>query len=51
MEKPFHVALYGRPGCCVCDRAGELLQSLGTEYPHELHRFNIDNDPVPAQKW
>jgi hypothetical protein len=29
----------------------ELLQSLGTEYRHELHRFNIDNDPVPAQKW
>ncbi|HEX8236559.1 MAG TPA: glutaredoxin family protein [Abditibacteriaceae bacterium] len=48
---PFHVVLYSRPGCCLCDRAAELLQSLQHEFPHELHTANIDEDPVLKEKW
>jgi glutaredoxin len=48
---PFHVALYSRPGCCLCDRVAELLQSLTKEFAHELHTINIDEDPVLREKW
>jgi glutaredoxin len=48
---PFDVVLYSRPGCCLCDRAAELLQSLNGEFPHQLRIINIDNDPVLKDKW
>jgi glutaredoxin len=48
---PFHVVLYSRPGCCLCDRAAHLLQSLSDEYAHELHMVDIDQNPVLKEKW
>lgn len=48
---PFHVVLYSRPGCCLCDRAAELLETLNQEFPHQLHTVNIDEDPILRQKW
>jgi glutaredoxin len=48
---PLRVVLYSRPGCCLCDRAAELLESLSRELPHELHTVNIDADPILREKW
>ena len=48
---PFDVVLYSRPGCCLCDRVADLLQSLNGEFPHHLRTINIDDDPVLRQKW
>ena len=48
---PFDVVLYSRPGCCLCDRVADLLQSLSCEFPHTLRPVNIDEDPVLREKW
>ena len=48
---PFDVVLYSRPGCCLCDRAADLLESLRREFPHELRTINIDEDACLKEKW
>ncbi len=48
---PFDVVLFSRPGCCLCDRVAELLQSLSREFPHELRVVDIDGDPILRKKW
>jgi redox-sensing transcriptional repressor len=36
------VALYGRPGCCLCDDAREVLERLRAEQPFELVEHDIE---------
>jgi len=53
---PFRVVLYGRPGCCLCDRAGELLESLRADrasdsFVFTLQKVDIDADPNLSHKW
>ncbi len=48
---PFDVVLYSRPGCCLCNRAADLLTLLGREFPHELRIVDIDADPTLREKW
>jgi glutaredoxin len=40
------VVLYGRPGCCLCDEARELLEDVRREQPFELIERNIEADDV-----
>jgi glutaredoxin len=39
------VTLYGRPGCCLCDEARELLLEVEAQHPFELVECNIEQDP------
>lgn len=38
------VVLYGRPGCCLCDEAREVLLRVGAEVPFTLHERDIEAD-------
>jgi glutaredoxin len=38
------VVLYGRPGCCLCDDARDVLTGLRAQQPFELEERNIDDD-------
>jgi glutaredoxin len=38
------VVLYGRPGCCLCDDAREVLMRVREEQPFELVDRDIDAD-------
>ena len=38
------VVLYGRPGCCLCDDAREILERLRERIEFELHERNIESD-------
>jgi len=38
------VALYGRPGCCLCDEAREVLERVRAELPFELVERDIERD-------
>jgi glutaredoxin len=39
-----HVVLYGRPGCCLCDDARDVLTEVRARHPFELAERNIDDD-------
>lgn len=38
------VTLYGRPGCCLCDEAREVIERVRTRHPFELEEHNIETD-------
>jgi redox-sensing transcriptional repressor len=38
------VVLYGRPGCCLCDDAREVLERVRADQPFELLELDIDGD-------
>jgi glutaredoxin len=38
------VVLYGRPGCCLCEDARELLERLRSEHRFELIERDIESD-------
>ncbi|MGA9856387.1 MAG: glutaredoxin family protein [Solirubrobacteraceae bacterium] len=38
------VVLYGRPGCCLCDEAREVLQRVRSELPFTLAERDIEAD-------
>ena len=38
------VVLYGRPGCCLCDDAREILEQVRARVPFALHEQNIEAD-------
>ena len=38
------VVLYGRPGCCLCDDAREVLERVRAELPFELVERDIERD-------
>lgn len=53
------ITLYGRPGCCLCDDAREVLERVRAERPFELverditlddglHRAYLERIPVVA---
>lgn len=48
--KPFKVVIYGRPDCCLCDRAAADLDALRQEWPFVLSKQNIEDDAALKQK-
>ena len=38
------VVLYGRPGCCLCDEARELLERVRADVPFTLTERDIETD-------
>jgi glutaredoxin len=40
------VVLYGRPGCCLCDDARELLERVRQTHPFELDERDIEADEI-----
>ena len=40
------VVLYGRPGCCLCDDARELLERVRQTHPFKLEERDIEADEM-----
>jgi glutaredoxin len=38
------VTLYGRPGCCLCDEARDVIERVRRRLPFELQEQNIEAD-------
>ncbi len=38
------VVLYGRPGCCLCEAARELLERVRAQHPFALQERDIERD-------
>jgi glutaredoxin len=38
------VVIYGRDGCCLCERALELLERVRATHPFELKQRDIERD-------
>jgi hypothetical protein len=38
------VVLYGRPGCCLCDDAREVIEVVRARVPFSLTEQNIETD-------
>jgi hypothetical protein len=38
------VVLYGRPGCCLCDDAREVLERVRVRHPFGLEERDIERD-------
>ena len=40
------VVLYGKAGCCLCDEAREVVDSVRARRPFELTEVDVSLDPV-----
>ncbi|HKP90550.1 MAG TPA: glutaredoxin family protein [Thermoleophilaceae bacterium] len=40
------VTLYGKPGCCLCDDAREIVAIVRRDLPFELHEVDVSVDPA-----
>lgn len=40
------VTLYGKPGCCLCDEAREVVAAVRAESGFELREVDITLDPA-----
>jgi glutaredoxin len=38
------VTLYGRPGCCLCEEAREVIELVRARVPFDLQERNIEDD-------
>jgi thiol-disulfide isomerase/thioredoxin len=41
---PISVILWEKPGCCLCERAREILTRLAAEYPLRIDQRDITTD-------
>jgi glutaredoxin len=39
------VTLYGKPGCCLCDEAKEVVASVRAGLPFDLEEVDVSIDP------
>jgi glutaredoxin len=39
------VTLYGKPGCCLCDEAKEVIQAVRLDRDFELNEVDVSLDP------
>lgn len=47
----FHVVLYGKAGCCLCDECEILLASLRDEFVFTLQKVDIRDDEKLRERW
>ncbi len=45
-QAPVEIALYERPGCCLCTEMRAVLNGLGGETPFRLRCIDISTDPA-----
>ena len=41
-----NVTLYGKPGCCLCDEAKEVVAAVRAERQFELEEVDVSVDPA-----
>jgi glutaredoxin len=40
------VTLYGKPGCCLCDEAKQVVADVRERVPFQLEEVDVSLDPV-----
>ncbi len=45
------VTIYGKPGCCLCDEAREVLERVRASRPFALEEVDISLDPVLERRY
>ncbi len=45
------VTLYGRPGCCLCDDAREVIERVRGRVPFELEERDIERDEALLRRY
>ena len=51
MPAPLRVTLYGRPGCSLCDQAGQFLHRIARRIPLAVDVVNIESDDALLQRY
>jgi glutaredoxin len=39
------VTLYGKPGCCLCDEAKDVVEAVRAKRPFDLEEVDVSLDP------
>jgi hypothetical protein len=39
------LTLYGKPGCCLCDEARQVVERIQLESPFRLEQVDVSRDP------
>jgi glutaredoxin len=45
------VTLYGKPGCCLCDEAREVVAAARAQRPFDLEEVDITRDPELERRY
>ncbi len=45
------ITIYGKPGCCLCDEAREVLAHVRDSHPFALEEIDITLDPVLERRY
>jgi glutaredoxin len=45
------VTIYGKPGCCLCDEARDVVGAAKAAHAFELEEIDITRDPVLEQRY
>ncbi len=45
------VKLYGKPGCCLCDEAREVVSAVRARHAFDLEEVDITRDPALEQEY
>ena len=45
------LTLYGKPGCCLCDEAREVVAAVRRERGFELEEVDVSLDPVLHRRY
>ena len=45
------MVLYTRPGCHLCEDAGDILRPLAERYGVEVQAINIEDDDAAYERW
>jgi glutaredoxin len=40
------ITLYGKPGCCLCDEAKQVIHAVRETRPFDLTEVDVSTDPV-----
>jgi glutaredoxin len=45
------LTLYGKPGCCLCDEARQVLELVRLESPFRLEQVDVSRDPALERRY
>ena len=45
------LTLYGKPGCCLCDNAKDVIARLRPDYEYVLDEVDITSDPKIYERY
>ena len=43
--------IYGRPDCCLCEKAARVAERLQREFGYEIEHVDITRDPALAARY